>query len=129
MAVADELERLVGTPRSELATTLIVLSRSMTDFEAFNALLDPVDALVDHLDLRGVVQVASFHPDYRFADAAREAVGNYTNRSPYPTLHLIREADIADAVENHPNVEQVPADNVARLEAMGIAEVRRRLLR
>ena len=69
-------------------------------------------------------QIASFHPDYEFADAGADDVGNYTNRSPYPLLHLLREESLERAIDNHPDTDLIPARNIALLEAFGVAHMR-----
>ena len=76
-----------------------------------------------HSDLDGIFQVASFHPDYLFAGASPEDVTNYTNRSPYPILHLLREESLTTAIDSHPDPEGIPARNMALLESMGLEKV------
>jgi hypothetical protein len=74
----------------------------LTDFFDYNEFLDVADAALEELGLDGFLQVASFHPQYQFADTDKNDIGNYTNRSPYPTLHLLREDSIDRAVEAFP---------------------------
>ena len=100
-------------------TTLLVHPAVLTDFMDFNDFLDVVDAAVEELELDGILQVASFHPDYRFAGTADEDIGNYTNRAPYPTLHLIREASIDRAVEAFPDADVIVQRNLSTLEKLG----------
>ncbi|MBN8035378.1 DUF1415 family protein, partial [Vibrio vulnificus] len=85
---------------SEVETTLLVHPHVLQDFLAFNDFLDVADEAVRSLGLEGVLQVASFPPDYRFAGTRADDIENWTNRSPYPTLHLLREDSIARAVES-----------------------------
>lgn len=122
--VDDELAALLRTDPSELETTLIVHPHCLLDFDEYNNFLDDVDQLIEVLQLRGIVQVASFHPDYRFADAPADDLANYTNRSPYPMLHLLREDSVAKAVDSHPDIASVPEANVARLRAMSLGQLR-----
>ena len=117
--LAEELLRLRDTPADEVDTTLLVHPRVLTDFLDYNDFLDRVDALVDALGLEGELQVASFHPDYQFADTDPDDVSNFTNRAPYPTLHLLREDSVARAVEAFPDPDSIVSRNIATLEALG----------
>jgi uncharacterized protein len=120
----DALTQLLAEGPAELETTLIVHPNCLVDFEDYNDFLDPAEGLLELRELLGVVQIASFHPDYRFADVAHDDQANYTNRSPYPMLHLLREASVARAVAGHPDIEAVPAANVARLRALSRGRIR-----
>jgi hypothetical protein len=91
----------------------------LTDFLDYNDFLDEADALVRSLGLEGGIQVASFHPDYRFAGTAEDDIGNFTNRSPYPTLHLLREASIDRAVAAYPDPDVIVERNLRTLERLG----------
>ena len=90
------------------------------DFLDYNDFLDLADALVAELGLEGEIQVASFHPDYLFAGTASDDVSNFTNRSPYPTLHLLREASVERAVAAFPDPDAIVERNVATLDALGV---------
>ncbi|MDR7100562.1 hypothetical protein J2X04_002943 [Lysobacter niabensis] len=100
-------------------TTLIVHPHVLTDFLDYNDFLDLADGLVAELGLEGEIQIASFHPDYQFAGTARDDVGNCTNRSPYPTLHLLREASVERAVAAFPDPDAIVTRNIATLERLG----------
>ena len=117
--LAEELLLLRDTPPEQTDTTLLIHPQVLGDFLDFNDFLDNADAAVEALDLAGVLQVASFHPDYRFAGTADEDIGNYTNRAPYPTLHLIREASIDRAVEAFPDADVIVQRNLSTLEKLG----------
>lgn len=117
----EELALLRDTDPDLVDTTLIVHPRALTDFLDFNDFLDEADAAVAALDLEGVLQVASFHPEYRFAGTADDDIGNFTNRSPYPTLHLLREASIDRAVAAFPDPDVIVERNLRTLEALGLA--------
>lgn len=93
------LLQLQDTPAEKLETTLLVHPRVLRDFLDYNDFLDLADALLEDLDMDGEFQVASFHPQYCFADCTPDAPENRSNRSPYPTLHLLREASIEGAVQ------------------------------
>lgn len=117
----DELQHLAATPITETETTVLVHPQVLQDFEAYNDFLDVADAAVSALGLDGVLQVASFHPDYRFADAPEDDISHATNRSPWPTLHLIREESIDRAVAAFPEAESIYETNIATLHALGPA--------
>ncbi len=117
--LAEELVRLRDTPAEEIDTTLIVHPEVLTDFLDYNDFLENADAAVEALDLEGILQVASFHPDYQFAGAAPDDVGNCTNRSPYPTLHLLREDSVERAVAAYPDPDVIVERNLATLERLG----------
>jgi uncharacterized protein len=119
----DELERLRSQASEELETTLIVHPRCLGEFDEYNDFLALADRLLELRGLVGDLQIASFHPRYRFADAPADDPANYTNRSPHPMLHLLREASVARAVAAHPNIEGVPAANVAKLRRMSAAAI------
>lgn len=117
--LADELQALVAADPAAVDTTLLVHPALLADFDDYNQFLDDADALLEALELDGVLQVASFHPDYRFADAEPDDVSNATNRSPYPMLHLLREASIDRAVEAFPEPEAIYEANQRTLQALG----------
>ena len=107
----------------EIDTTLLVHPGALRDFDAYNQFLDAVDGLLFEGGHEGVYQVASFHPEYRFAGTGPDDPENYTNRSPYPMLHLLREASVARAVRDHPDVSQIPVRNVERMNELGAASL------
>jgi uncharacterized protein len=117
--LVDELKLLAETPSERVETTLLIHPRVLVDFADFNDFLDLAEDAVASLDLEGVLQVASFHPDYQFADADADDVENATNRSPYPTLHLLREDSIDRAVAAFPEAEAIFEANKARLRELG----------
>jgi len=115
-----ELLHLRDTPADETDTTLIVHPQVLGDFLDYNDFLDTADALVESLALDGVLQVASFHPQYQFAGSAPEDVENFTNRSPYPTLHLLREDSVSRAVAAFPEPDVIVERNVETLRELGV---------
>ena len=119
--LAEELVLLRDADPEQVDTTLIIHPDVLTDFLDYNDFLDNADAAVEALDLQGVIQVASFHPDYQFAGTAPDDISNYTNRSPYPTLHLLREASIDRAVEAFPDADVIVERNVKTLDSLGHA--------
>ncbi|TQM05730.1 hypothetical protein FB548_3473 [Pseudoxanthomonas sp. 3HH-4] len=119
--LAEELVLLRDADPEQVDTTLIIHPDVLTDFLDYNDFLDNADAAVEALDLQGIIQVASFHPDYQFAGTAPDDISNYTNRSPYPTLHLLREASIDRAVEAFPDADVIVERNVKTLDSLGHA--------
>lgn len=114
-----ELQLLGDTPADELETTLLVHPTLFPDFDTFNQMLDIADAAVVDNGLEGIVQIAPFHPDFQFEGTDSDDIGNYTNRSPYPTLHLIREDSVAKAAQAFPDASAIFERNIALLEKMG----------
>ncbi|GGK14621.1 DUF1415 domain-containing protein [Luteimonas terricola] len=119
--LGEELLRLRDTPAADIDTTLIVHPQVLGDFLDYNDFLESADALVGELELEGVLQVASFHPQYQFADSHPDDIANSTNRSPWPTLHLLREDSVSRAVEAFPDPDSIVERNIATLENLGHA--------
>lgn len=122
-----ELLHLQASDPEALDTTLIVHPRVLQDFLDYNDFLDEADACIDRLGLRGEIQVASFHPDYVFAGEATHDPANCTNRSPYPMLHLLREASVERAVAAFPDPDAIVDRNIATMRGLGIEGFRRLL--
>lgn len=118
-ALVDELRLLDGTPAEQVETTLLIHPHVLADFADYNDFLSLAEAAVAELDLEGVIQVASFHPRYQFAGSAPDDLGNATNRSPYPTLHLLREDSVERAVAAFPEAEAIFEANIATMERLG----------
>lgn len=114
-----ELLLLAQSPPQTIETSLLVHPALFPDFDLFNDFLDFADRAVEDNGLEGIVQIAPFHPAFRFEDTAEGDIGNRTNQSPYPTLHLIREESIAKAAEAFPDAAAIFERNIARLEEMG----------
>jgi hypothetical protein len=117
--LCGELKRLVETDPAEVDTTLIIHPQVLTDFLDYNDFLEMADAAVEDMGLEGVVQVASFHPQYQFEGTAPDDVSNASNRSPYPTLHLLREDSVDRAVDAFPEAERIYEANIETLEKLG----------
>ena len=118
--LARELLVLRDTPAEEIDTTLLVHPQVLQEFLDYNDFLDTAEALVASLGLEGDIQVASFHPQYRFAGTADDDIGNYTNRAPYPILHLLREDSVSRAVAAFPDPDAIVERNLATLDRLGI---------
>jgi hypothetical protein len=115
----EELQALAALPAEERETVLLIVPHMLRDFLDFNDFLDEADGVLQELDLEGEFQVASFHPEFQFAGTEPDDITNYTNRSPYPMLHLIREASIDRAVEAFPEAETIYEANMATMEKLG----------
>jgi len=114
-----EAELLASGDPAQMETTLLVHPHVFADFLDYNDFLDVADAVLAELELEGVLQVASFHPRYQFADAEPDAVENCSNRSPFPTLHLLRESSIERAVELMPDNDAIYRRNIQTLRTLG----------
>jgi hypothetical protein len=115
----DEMDRLVATDAAEVDTTLLIHPQVLNDFLDYNDFLGAADELLEQLGYDGVLQVASFHPRFQFAGTEVDDVSNATNRSPYPTLHLLREDSIDRAVAAFPLAEMIYEKNIRTLAALG----------
>ncbi|MFN3810967.1 MAG: DUF1415 domain-containing protein [Roseateles asaccharophilus] len=118
--LAHELLLLRRSDPEEIETTLLIHPQVLNDFLDFNDFLGAADALVEDLELDGLLQVASFHPDYQFEGTEVEDISNYSNRSPYPTLHLLRESSIERAVETMEDTDSIYEANIQTLEKLGL---------
>ena len=119
--LGEELLLLRDTPADAVDTTLLVHPQVLQDFLDYNDFLDDADALLAQLGLEGVIQIASFHPHYQFAGTEADDIGNYTNRSPHPTLHLLREDSVARAVEAFPDPDAIVERNQRTQAELGHA--------
>jgi hypothetical protein len=128
-ALMEQLRDLALADPAEVDTTLLIHPLVLQDFEDFNQFLGLAEEMVEALGLEGVLQVASFHPQFQFADTEPGDVTNATNQSPYPTLHLLREESIDRAVEAFPEAESIYEANMETLRKLGTqgwAEMERR---
>jgi len=122
-----ELAWLRDADPQDTDTTLLVHPRVLTDFLDYNDFLDTADDAIAAMDLEGILQVASFHPDYQFAGTEADDIGNYSNRAPFPTLHLLREDSVARAIAAFPQADAIVDRNLATLLSLGHAGWRRLL--
>lgn len=120
-ALEDECLSLLADDST--ATTLLIHPQVLADFDAYNQFLDLADALVQQLQLTGVFQIASFHPRYRFAGTAASDAENFTNRSPYPILHILRESSVSEAIDGMPDAAEIPQRNIAKMNELGTAHL------
>ena len=116
-----ELMHLHESDARQCETTLLIHPWVLNDFMEFNDFLQICDELVGELGLEGEIQVASFHPQYQFAGTRPDDIENHTNRSPYPTLHLLREASVERALEGVPDPDAIYENNIVRMRELGLS--------
>ena len=124
-ALHDEFIHLDTTPHT--STTLLVLSTGWASFDDYLMLVDVAQQSLEHWGYEGEYQLASFHPDYLFAGEAENAPSHFTNRAPHPVIHIIREAEMAQALAHHPDPESIPHTNINTTETLGEATLRAQL--
>jgi hypothetical protein len=120
-----ELRTLAAADPEEIDTTLLIHPRVLDDFLDYNDFLDVAEAAIVDLGLEGVIQIASFHPEYQFVDTEPDDIENYTNRSPYPILQLLRESSVERAVATLPDTAEIYEKNIATMRRLGIEGWRR----
>jgi len=117
------IKTMLAVPREKIETSLLIHPQIMQDFSDYNDFLGMVEVLLTETELSGVVQVASFHPEYCFADTDEKDAANFTNRSPYPMLHLLREESVSEVTsewaERSLDIEQIPVRNIETLRKLG----------
>jgi hypothetical protein len=124
-ALQNELQLLQDDPSIE--TTLLIHPQVLQNFSHYNQFLNAADCLLARMQLTGVFQVASFHPNYQFGGTEPDAAENYTNRSPYPLLHLLREASLERVIADTLDVAAIPVRNIKLMNNMGRDELQRLL--
>ncbi len=117
--LVSELQALQACDPSVRDTTLLMAPHCLQNFLDFNDFLAQADEALVELELDGILQIASFHPRFQFAGTRPDVMGNFTNRSPYPTLHLLREDSIERAVDAFPDAEEIFGKNIETLEKLG----------
>lgn len=122
--VEEVLEQLVSEctlldNHPETETTLLILPNGFDEFLDYLDMLELAERLLAKLGYEGVYQIASFHPDYCFADAEKEDAANFTNRSPYPMLHLLREASLEKVIDDYPDTDMIPQANIEKARLLG----------
>jgi hypothetical protein len=123
--LSRELQALQAADPQACETTLLIHPHALRDFLEYNDFLAAAEATIEALGLTGELQIASFHPRYRFAGSGPDDIENYTNRSPYPMLHLLRESSVARAATAASEVAAIPARNMATLRRLGLEGWRR----
>jgi len=127
-AISDALENLIGEcehldSQPDIATTLFILAYLGKEFNDYLDFLELANQLLIEQGYEGVYQLASFHPEYCFAQSEDDDPANYTNRSPYPMLHIIREESLEKALHSYPNPELIPERNIEYCKALGLAKM------
>lgn len=132
VSAATDMQTLLGDLEQELQelrekpdveTALLIHPHALNQFDDYNQFLDDADKLIELMDLSGVFQVASFHPNYQFAGTEPGAPENFTNKSPYPMLHILREDSLERAIESYPDIEAIPERNIALMNSLGSAKL------
>lgn len=118
-----ELDGFLQANPDQVATDLFILSKGLADFNDYLDMLGLLEDALAEAGLEGTIQLASFHPDYLFEGVGDDDPANFTNRSPYPMFHLIREEGLQAALASYPNPEQIPERNMARLRELGVAGI------
>jgi len=125
----DEFDHFLRQATTDAETALFIVPQGLQRFDDYLDLLHAAEAAIDAIGLSGTLQLASFHPDYRFADSDDDDAANYSNRSPWPMFHLLREELMEQALSSFPQPENIPRQNIRRLRQLGLAEMQRRLRR
>lgn len=120
--LTDALAKLQSTPSIE--TTLIIYPDFAAAWDEYLDYYDLAQRLLTEFNYEGVFQLASFHPDYCFQDATSDDAANYTNRSPFPILHILREASLTQQIEQYPDVDAIPDNNIKRARSIGADQLR-----
>lgn len=118
-----ELERLTSSPEESLNTTFLIHPDILMEFFAFNSFFTRAEKLIMDMNLKGIIQIVGFHPDYQFRETTSQAAQNYTNRSPYPMLHLLREDSISAVADSPDQLAEIPKRNIRTLETLGVETI------
>lgn len=119
----DELQRLLGANENDVATSLLIFTQGLDEFDDYLALLDWFQQLLEKAELTEYLQLASFHPQYQFEGLAADDLSHFTNRSPYPTIHILRQDQVTKALAHVSNPEKIYLDNIKTLNRLGRREV------
>lgn len=122
-AFLTELDLIQQSSEQDIATTLLVMPNGLASFDGYLMFLDNAEALIEELGLDGTIQLASFHPEYLFDGEDEQSASHFSNRSPYPVIHFLREEMLTNALDEFPNPEQIPLRNISTLEKIGRAEI------
>ena len=123
--LADCFSELDAT--ADIETSLLIYPDTYPLFDTYLDLLDLANHLLEDRGYEGTYQIASFHPNYRFEDSSEDDASNFSNRSPYPMLHILRESSLEKAIDSHPNIEQVPEKNIKKLRDIGYQKLSQKL--
>jgi uncharacterized protein len=120
LMLEQEITYLLVQDPTKTETTLLIVPHMLPDFLDYNDFLDEADAMLEHADPDAQLQIASFHPRYQFGGTSPDDMENYTNRSPYPMLHLLREDSVERAVASYPDAASIYERNIATLKKLGL---------
>ncbi len=119
----EECIKLYESEATEIETTLIIHPNVLLDFNDYNEVVGQMQEDLEALNFDGVVQLASFHPAYQFDGTNADDPENFTNRSPYPMIHILRENSVEKAIALHPDIENIPAENIKTMQTIGIKDL------
>ena len=125
LAFEEALNELLRPDADAPESTLLIINQGLEAFDDYLDTLDVLNHALAEAELDGTVQIASFHPEYCFEASEPDALSNYTNRSPWPVFHLLKEASVTQAVEGFPDVDNIPVRNIAHLEKLGFERVQK----
>jgi len=118
-----ELDLISQSPESEIATTLLVIPNALADFNEYLSFIENAEALIEEQGVADVIQLASFHPHYQFEGEQANSASHFTNRSPYPIIHFLREEMMTKLLADFPHPEQIPQRNIKTLQTIGRAQI------
>ncbi|MEE2788723.1 MAG: DUF1415 domain-containing protein [Myxococcota bacterium] len=124
MDVQRELNVLLNEPATKVSTSILVVPAGLDDFTVYLDMLELIELALEDTGLRGEIQVASFHPDYCFEGATDDDPANWTNRSPVPAFHFLREEHVSEARSRHDGVESIPQRNINHFRSLGLGHVK-----
>ena len=120
-----EIELLINTSKEKISNIILIYPNGVSDFEKYLDLYEIAEQLLSEHKLNKKFQLASFHPNYQFAGTSKNDISNYTNRSPFPFIHILRVREVEAAIKSYPNIEGVPIRNIERMKKMGLAEIKK----
>jgi len=120
---AHEMIQMENVESEVLSTTLLVPVRILSNFEEFNDFVHWLNDILEELKINHIVQIASFHPEYQFDNKKKDDITNFTNRSPYPVIQILRQKEVTSAIEGPIDTLRIPDNNMAKLEALGVEGV------
>ncbi|MEO1258977.1 MAG: DUF1415 domain-containing protein [Bacteroidota bacterium] len=119
-----EIELLAKAPKEKISNAILIFPNGLNDFGEYLDFYFLAEKLLQEQNKDDQFQLASFHPDYQFENTEKNDVTNYTNRSPFPFIHILRIEEVAEAIDNYPEVDKVPGRNKKRLTEMGVDKIK-----
>ena len=127
-AFLENVQLLSRIPAEKIDTSLFIVPNALEDFEEYLDFVATAEDLVIELGFEGIFQIATFHPKYQFAGTKIDDIENYTNRSPFPMLHILREESLTKALENYEQPELIPQRNIATMKQLGVEYLNNRVI-